>query len=323
MTRWGILGLGSIAGAFASGLNASRTGELVASGSRSLEKAQKFADKWDGKPFGSYDEVLASDQVDAVYIALPHHIHAEWTIKAAQAGKAILCEKPFTLDHESAEQALAVVREQGVFFMEAFMYRCSPQINKLRELLADGAIGRPLMANVSFGFNVPKDFKNFRLEAELGGGALMDVGCYCLSLIRLVLGDEPESGTYDIHRTNGYDGYGIGRLAFPDDRMGLFTTAFHLAMKNDARIYGEKGMILVENPWFGRPGDKLTLIRNGEDPEEFSLGCTGEELYAYEADVVGDSLAGGLLDSDQMSIEDTLGNMRAIDMMKASAGLEF
>ena len=139
----------------------------------------------------------------------------------------------------------------------------------------------------------------------------------------VVFGDEPESGTYDIKRTNSYDGYGIGRLGFSDHRMGLFTTAFHLAMKNDARIYGDKGMILIENPWFGRPGDKLTLIREGQDPEEFSLGCTGDELYAYEADVVGESLAAGLLESNHMSIEDTLGNMRAIDMMKASAGLEF
>ncbi len=163
---WGILGTGRIARAFARGLRASRTGRLAAVGSRSLDKAAAFCAEFGGTPHGSYEELLSSGDVQAVYIATPHHTHAELTVAAARAGKAILCEKPFTLSLRQAQDALAEVRKAGVFFMEAFMYRCHPQIAKLRDLLDDGAIGAPTHAHSEFGFDAPDDWEDFRADPK-------------------------------------------------------------------------------------------------------------------------------------------------------------
>lgn len=150
--RWGILATGSIARAFAAGLRESESGVLAAVGSRSLEKAVAFAGEFGGSAYSSYQGVLEDPDVDAVYIATPHHLHAENTIAAAQAGKAILCEKPFTLTFAAAERAIEAVRRAGVFFMEAFMYRCHPQTRQAREWLRNGAIGRILQVDAEFGF---------------------------------------------------------------------------------------------------------------------------------------------------------------------------
>ncbi|HWA84185.1 MAG TPA: Gfo/Idh/MocA family oxidoreductase, partial [Fimbriimonadaceae bacterium] len=194
--RWGILATGRIAQQFAGGVKASKTGELVAVGSRTLESAQAFTARHGGKPYDSYEAVLDDPSVDAVYIATPHHLHAEWTIKAAQAGKGILCEKPFTLDAAEAEHALAAVKKAGVFFMEAFMYRCHPQTLKAKSLVEEGAIGEIRMVASEFGFNAARDWDNFRLDGKLGGGALMDVGTYCVSFSRLIAGEEPSHVAY-------------------------------------------------------------------------------------------------------------------------------
>src|SRR5476649_2381220 len=176
--NWGILATGGIARQFAGGLKASKTGTLTAVGSRTIESAQKFTDQFGGKPYGSYAEVLEDPSVDAVYIALPHHMHYDWTIKCAEAGKAILCEKPFTLNALEATRALNEVRKHKVFFMEAFMYRCHPQILKLRELLAEKVIGDVKAVNSEFAFAAGKGWENFRTDGTLGGGGLMDVGTY-------------------------------------------------------------------------------------------------------------------------------------------------
>src|SRR5579883_188069 len=160
---WGILATGGISRQFAGGLRASKTGELKAVGSRTDESAAKFTAEFGGKPYGSYDAVLADPDVQAVYIGLPHHMHSEWTIKAAQAGKAILCEKPFTLNKIEAERALAEVKKQGVFFMEAFMYRCHPQTLKVLDLIKSGVIGTPQMIDAEFGFSASREWNNSRL----------------------------------------------------------------------------------------------------------------------------------------------------------------
>src|SRR5579862_7212417 len=171
--RWGILATGRIAHQFAGGLKVSKTGELVAVGSRTFESAKVFTGKHGGKPYASYEEVLGDPRVDAVYIATPHHLHSEWTIKAARAGKGILCEKPFTLDLPEAEHALVAVKEAGVFFMEAFMYRCHPQTLKVKQLVDEGAVGQVTMIASEFGYGMPRDSQNFRFEGAVGGGALM------------------------------------------------------------------------------------------------------------------------------------------------------
>jgi predicted dehydrogenase len=285
--RWGILATGSIARQFAGGLKVSKTGTLHAVGSRTLESAEKFTAQFGGKPYGSYDAVLADPEVDVVYIALPHHMHAEWTIRCAQAGKAILCEKPFTLNALEAERALAAVDEAGVFFMEAFMYRCHPRTLRLKQLVESGEIGELLQINSEFGFHASENWDNFRADGALGGGGLMDVGTYCVSLSRLLAGAEPLQAFYGAKITDrGYDASGSGTLLFPGGVTAHFGTGIHVDLKNDARIYGTKGWIHVENPWKSYPGSLMTVYRKGQEPEVIDLGCSNDELYALEADAV-------------------------------------
>lgn len=211
--NWGILATGSIAHQFAKGLKVSKTGTLVATGSRTIERATEFTEEYGGKPYASYQEVLDDPEVQAVYIATPHALHSEWTIKAAQAGKAILCEKPFTLNAVEAGQALKAVQKHNVFFMEAFMYRCAPQTRKLVELLGEKAIGQVCAINSEFAFHAGHDWNNFRATNEGGGGGLMDVGSYCVSFSRLVAGCEPDRAEFTAHiGEKGYDEWGTGKI---------------------------------------------------------------------------------------------------------------
>lgn len=321
--RWGIIATGGIARQFAEGLAVSKTGTLVASGSRSLEKATAFAEKHGGAAFGSYEEVLAHPDVDAVYIAGPHHLHAEWTIKTAQAGKGILCEKPFTLNIKETEEALAAVKAKNVFFMEAFMYRCSPQIRKLVELLDAKAIGEVLMVNSEFGFQAGKAWDNFRADGAVGGGGLMDVGSYCVSLSRLVFGEAPEKAFYGYQASptgNGYDETGAGLMVFAGGKTAHFGTGVHVSLRNDAMIYGDQGRIHISDPWKAN-GSKLTLFKNGAEPEVFELGVTNAELYGIEADAVAEFFEAK--ECPYVSIEDTRQQMKTLDMLRASAGFKF
>lgn len=319
--RWGILATGSIARAFAKGVNASTTGTLVAVGSRSIENATKFTNEFGGKPYGSYEELLASSEVDAVYIALPHHLHAEWTIKAAQAGKGILCEKPFTLNALEAERAIAEVRKAGVFFMEAFMYRCHPLTLELKSLCHEGTIGRVENVNSEFGFHAGEDWTNFRAYGAVGGGGLMDVGCYCVSLSRMVLGEEPDRCFFAARMTDReYDAQASGLMGFPSGATAHFGTGVHISLKNDARIYGSKGWIQVDGPWVVDTNSKLTVYRNGQEPEVIT-NTDPRLLYAIEADAVAEYFEAK--ECPHMSIADTLGQMRTLDALRASANFRF
>lgn len=320
--RWGIIATGSIAHAFAKGLKASRTGELVAVGSRTIDKATEFTAQHGGKPYSSYEDLLNDQSVEAVYIATPHAMHAEWTVKAAQAGKAILCEKPFTLNAIEAQNALYAVIENKVFFMEAFMYRCAPQTRKLVELLAENAIGQVCAINSEFSFHAGHDWTNFRATNEGGGGGLMDVGAYCVSFSRLVAGTEPDRCEFTAHLgTKGYDEWGNGVLHFPNNITAAFGSGIHLNMKNDARVYGSDGSIHITSPWICTPDSEMTLLRKGKDPEIFKLGMLNAELYAAEADAVAEYIEAK--ECPFMSISDTIGQMKTLDALRKSAGLHF
>ncbi|MDR3690809.1 MAG: Gfo/Idh/MocA family oxidoreductase [Fimbriimonas sp.] len=319
--NWGILATGGIARQFAGGLKVSKTGTLVAVGSRTLESATKFTDTYGGTPYGSYDEVLSDPNVQAVYIALPHHMHYEWTIKCAEAGKAILCEKPFTLNALEARRALDEVAKHGVFFMEAFMYRCHPQTLKLRELLAANVVGQIKVVNSEFGFQAGKEWENFRTEGALGGGGLMDVGTYCVSLTRLVAASEPESAHYSAYiGDKGYDEIGTGCMKFPGEFTASFGTGVHINLRNGAWVYGTEGMIHIDNPWKAS-GGSITVYRRGQEPEAFEFKSTNDELYGIEADAVAEFI--DAKECPHMTWEDTVNNMRALDMLRASAGLVF
>lgn len=317
--NWAILGTGKIGHRFAEGLKKSKTGRLAVIGSRNAETALAFAARHGGKGFGSYDAALNQPEVDAVYISLPHHMHKEWTIRCAEANKHILCEKPFTLTAEEAKEALEAVRAAEVFFMEAFMYRCHPQTQRLRQLVEQGAIGKVMAIHSEFGYATARDWQNFRRVKEVGGGALMDVGCYCISMCRMIAGEEPGRCEYDAQfAPEGYDAVGTGLLAFPSGVRASFATAMHAQLRNDVRIYGSDGWIHVPSPWFCE--EAVVLHSNNQKPRKFSDGSS-LDLYGNESDVVAANISAK--EAPQMTWEDTLFNMTTLDAMRRSAGLAF
>lgn len=318
--RWGILGTGRIAGAFAHGLTVSEFGVLQSVGSRGVESGQAFCKKYGGKSSGDYRSVLLDSEVDAVYIALPHSMHEEWTVACAQAGKGVLCEKPFTLDGLSAEKAIAACRENHVFFAEAFMYRMHPQSRRLFELVDSGVIGEVKQIHAEFGFSVDESWTEFRAQRKEGGGGLMDVGTYCVSMIRRLMGDEPRTCEYRYSPAgDGYDGHGRGLMEFSGNRFATFGCGVHLQLDNGLRIFGTKGRIEVESPWMCR--GSIEVFVNGAGESERISEFTGVDLYAREADTV--ALNWDKKYCEEMSPDDTMNNMKCLDALRASCGLSF
>ena len=190
--KWGIIGPGSIANNFADGLTSSYSGQLVGIASKSDDRRKSFGDKYDVHEdfrFDSYDDIINSEHIDAIYISTPHTFHAEWTIKAAGKGKHVLCEKPAAVNFKEGQQIIEAVRQAGVFYMEGFMYRCHPQMPALLKVIKEDRIGQIKKITSSFGFDTGKILPESRLfRQDLAGGAILDVGLYPISFSRLIAG---------------------------------------------------------------------------------------------------------------------------------------
>jgi predicted dehydrogenase/diketogulonate reductase-like aldo/keto reductase len=333
---WGVLGTGGISHTFARGLAKSRTGTLVAAGSRSQKSADAFAHEFgEVRAHGSYEALLADPAVQAVYIGTPHPTHAEWCVKAARAGKHILCEKPLTLNHAEAMVVAEAAREHGVFLMEAFMYRCHPQTAKLVELVQSGAIGKVGVIQATFSFHAGYNAEGRLFKNELGGGGILDVGCYTTSIARLVAGAaqglpfvNPSrlTGFARLDPAEGTDLYAIASAEFPGGILAQLATGVQLNQDTGLRVFGSEGSLHLPTPYLmAREGGRTSifLTRKGSaSPEEIVIE-TPEYLYALEADSVGDALAQGRRESPHMTVADTLGNMAALDAWRASAGLTY
>lgn len=335
MLRWGIIGTGAIARAFASALARSKTGTLHAVGSRTADRAAAFAGEFGAaRSFGGYDDLLADGDVDAVYISTPHPMHPEWAIRAAEAGKSVLCEKPLALNHPQAMTVVEAARRNGVFLMEAFMYRCHPQTARLVELVRDGAVGevRVIQATFSFRADVPPGHR--LANPHLGGGGILDVGCYCVSMSRLIAGaaaGKPFAEPVDVlgcgHLgATGVDDWAAATLRFPGDMLGQLSTGVRLSQENVVRIFGSEGWILVPNPWIpAREGGAVRIVLrryDRSDAEEIEI-ATEKWLYEIEADVVAEHRANGQAPPPCMSWADTLGNMQTLDRWRAQIGLAY
>lgn len=333
--RWGILGTGTIARIFADGLAVSQTGALVAVGSRSQASAEAFGDACGvARRYGSYDDLLADPAVQAVYIATPHPMHAEWTVKAAEAGKHILCEKPLTLNHAEAMAVIETARARGVFLMEAFLYRCHPQTAAVLDLIRSGAIGAVRLVQASFGFHATFNPAGRLFTQELGGGGILDVGCYPVSLARLIAGvatgddfaDPIElKGTAHIGETSHVDEYAVAAVRFPGGILAELATGVQVWQENAARVFGSEGHLFIPDPWVpGRDGQPTEIIvtRPGEAPRAVAIPASINP-YAVEADYVAEQIAAGSLSPPAMSWEDSLGNMRALDLWRESIGLTY
>jgi predicted dehydrogenase len=335
LLNWGILGTGRIAGIYAQGVARSQTGRVVAVASRELGKAQAFAGEHRiERAHGSYEALLADPAVQAVYIATPHPQHAEWVARTARAGKHVLCEKPMTMNLAEARTAAEACRASGVLFMEAFMYRCHPQTAKIVELIRGGALGRVGLVQATFSFNLPFDPAHRLFDKALGGGGILDVGCYPVSLTRLVAGAasgqpflDPEhvDGVAQLHPQAAVDVYAAATLGFANGVIAQVACGIGLLQERAARIYGSEGWLHVPEPFilnFDGGESKLILHRRGATaPEEIVV--TAPPLYSTEADAFGRAVLAGARDVPAMPVADSLGNMATLDRWRAAVGLAY
>lgn len=305
-----------IAKKFAEDLPKSTTGQLVATASRGPATADKFASEYGGIGIGGYGKLLNEPDVDAIYISLPNHLHKEWAIKALDAGKSVLCEKPIALITQDAEEMFAVSKASKNLLVEAFMYRCTPLAKKIIEIVQSGVLGEIRLVRSNFSFSREASLEDARYHPDKGGGSVMDVGCYCLNLMRNALKCEPT----DIHAIAHLHDYGVDDYAAGSMRFGkaLATFTSGMTIESDMGTFfaGTKGRLHVDGPWFGQ--NPITLHLEGKEPEVISVEPI-PGLYALEADHFASAYFGE--STPWISPEDTIGNMKALDAIRRSAGI--
>jgi len=313
IVKWGILSTADINRKVIPGAQASKKVDLVAVASREQARAEAYAREWEiPRAYGSYEELLADTEVEAVYISLPNTLHAEWSIKALEAGKHVLCEKPFTRHPEEVEAAFDAADRNDRLLSEAFMYRHNPQTAKLVELVRDGAIGELWLIRSAFSYGL-YDHENIRLRTDVEGGALMDVGCYNVSGSRL-LGGEPERVWGEAwYGPSGTDWIFTGTLRFPDDVLATFDCATALAERDELEAIGSEGSLFLDDPWHC----KMPIIELRRDGQVELLELEPEDSYRLELENVSDAIRGEaeLL----LGREDAVGQARALEALHRSA----
>ncbi len=336
--RWGIIGPGTIAQNFADGLHEANSGELTAIASRNTDRLASFGDHNNvakDMRFESYEAMAKSDAIDAIYIATPHPFHAQQAIMAMRNGKPVVSEKPAGLIAGEVIAMTEVARQEDVFFMEAFMYRCHPQITRLLEIIASGEIGEIRHVTARFGFAAGYDANNRAYNAELAGGGILDVGCYPVSLSRLVAGakdglpfaDPVDVGGVAELAPTGVDQTAYGTLKFANGMTADIACAVSLNMDNTATIVGTKGSILMTDPWApGRdagPSDTtLEITVDGNSRVEEIKNPA--HLFMFEAEAASQALQKGLkeVEAPAMTWADSIGNARALDAWRQAVGYQ-
>lgn len=319
--RWGILGLGRIARQFAIGLRSVPDAELVAVGSRTLDTAMSFAAEFKvARAHASYEALAADPGVDVVYVATPHPLHHDNTKLCLKAGKAVLCEKPFTINAREAEELVETARRGNVFLMEAMWTRFLPVMAQVREWLDQKLIGEPRMVMADFGYRAGWDPASRALDPHLGGGALLDVGIYPISFASMVFGAVPCKVTGLSHLgATGVDEQTVATLAYGGGELALLACAVRTHTAQEARILGTAGSIHIPEFWHG---STVTLSVQGQTPETRSLPLAGNG-YNYEAVEVGRCLRAGLKESPVMPLAETVAIMRIMDELRRQWGLVY
>jgi D-xylose 1-dehydrogenase (NADP+, D-xylono-1,5-lactone-forming) len=311
---WGILSTADINRKLIPGAHASPTVELLAVASRDAARAEAYAREWEiERAYGSYEELLADPEIEAVYIPLPNTLHVEWSIRALEAGKHVLCEKPLSRHVADVERAFAVAERTGRLLSEAFMYRHNPQTARLWQLVDDGAIGELRLIRSAFSYGL-YDTENIRLRPELEGGALMDVGCYCVSGSRFLAQGEPESVSMQSWiGPTGTDWVSAGTLRFSGDLTAVFDCATALVERDELEAIGSEGSLFVDDPWHcDEPGIEL---RREDGTERIEVEYA--DSYRLELENLSDAIRGeGEL---LLGREDAVGQARALEVLFASA----
>jgi predicted dehydrogenase len=311
--KWGIVSTADINRKVIPGAHASGKVDLVAVASRNGARAEAYAREWEiPRAYGSYEELLADPEVEAVYISLPNTLHAEWSIKALGARKHVLCEKPFTRHPEEVVAAFDAAERNGVLLSEAFMYRHNPQTAKLVELVRDGTIGELRLIRSAFSYGL-YDVENIRLRTDVEGGALMDVGCYNVSGSRL-LGGEPERVWGEAwYGPSGTDWIFTGTLRFPGDVIGTFDCGTALPNRDELEAIGSEGSLFLDDPW--HCNEPTIELRREGDVQRIELDPV--DSYQLELENVSDAIRGEaelLLGRD-----DALAQARTLEALHRSA----
>jgi len=323
LVRWGILGTANIAASqFIPAIRASRRGVLEAVAARDVQRAEVYArEQGIRRVVPDYATLIADPDVDAVYIPLPNSLHAEWTVAAARAGKHVLCEKPLASDAPEAAAAVSECERAGIVHVESFVYRFHPQTLRIAAWLREGAIGEIRNAHAAFHFSLsgPRRTTDIRMSTELAGGALMDVGCYPISWLRFLFGEEPAAATAQgvFAPGGGVDTHVVGMLHFSGGRAGTFSCSFDSNTTLLTRIVGTAGEIVVAQPYHPRgQGATLTLQRAGRPAEEFH-DAKDEPAFLAAVEHFHDCVLDGV--KPLLTSRDAIGNMAAIDAVRRSA----
>jgi predicted dehydrogenase/aryl-alcohol dehydrogenase-like predicted oxidoreductase len=335
-TLWGIIGPGSIAHNFADGLSEVKSGKLVAIASRDSSRRKEFGDHYkiaESKRYSTYEAIIADPDLDALYISTPHPWHAELSVLALRHGKAVLCEKPAGMNAAEVTAVTEVAAQEKRFFMEAFMYRSHPQIARMVELLKSGEIGIIHHVRSSFGFSATRDAKSRLYDPALGGGGILDVGCYTASVSRLVagvaVGDAFQNPAHvkgiGFVGPTGIDEVAYGLLSFAGGVTAEISCSVSTAMENTVEIFGSKGSIKLLDPWMpgrsGGPSDSTIEINvDGKTRREDIR--SHHHLFAFEAELASRNIAEGKLQADYPahSHADSIGNAETLDRWRQELG---
>jgi len=311
--RLGIVSTADINRKVIPGAHASDEIELVAVASRAQARADEYAREWDiPRAYGSYEAMLEDPEIDAVYISLPNTLHREWSIKSVEAGKHVICEKPFSRHPEDVEAAFDAAERAGLLLTEAFMYRHNPQTAKLVELVRGGAIGELRVIRSAFSYSL-YDTENIRLRTDVEGGSLMDVGCYCVSGSRLLAG-EPESVHGQAYiGPSGTDWVFTGAMRFPGDVHALFDCGTCLPERDELEVIGTEGSLFLDDPWHCY--EPVIEVRRDGGVERIEL----EPMDSYRLEL--ENLARAALGEAPLLLgrEDAVAQARALEALHRSS----
>jgi predicted dehydrogenase len=311
--RWGFLSTARINRRVLAAAEKSSAADVVAVASRDQGRAEAYAvEHGIPRSYGRYEELLEDPELDAVYISLPNSLHVEWSVRALAAGKHVLCEKPLTRSPEEAEEAFEAAERAGRILMEAFMWRHSPQTAKLVQLVEGGVIGELQLVRATFSFPL-EGRRNIRLDPELGGGALMDVGAYCVSAARLLAGEPERVYGEQVIGDSGVDTLFTGILRFPRGVLAEIDAGMHLPRRDGLEAVGTEGSLVIADPWLAQ---RLVLhLRRGESREEIALPPA--DPYRLELENMCAAIAGEA--EPLLGRDDAVGQARVLDALYQSA----
>jgi dihydrodiol dehydrogenase / D-xylose 1-dehydrogenase (NADP) len=319
--RWGILGTGRIARAFVQALKTLPDAELLAVGSREQATADKFAKEFDiPRAYPSYDQLASDPDIEVIYISTPHNLHAENTLTCMKSGKAVLCEKPLTVNAKEASEVIQFAREKKLFLMEAMWSRCLPTYRKVREWILEGKIGEVRMLSADFGFNPGWKPEDRTLNPDLAGGALLDVGIYPVSLAFWVFGKRPERISSMAHiGSTGVDEQNAMIFGYDKGRIAVLSSACQTNTQKEAFIAGTEGYIKLFSPFWR---SQKALVFKDEKEEIYDIPYDGNG-FPHEAVEVMNCLRAGKLESKIMPLDESLVIMETMDSLRKEWGLKY